>query len=491
MNFSIFLSHQWKSFWRARNANRSLLLQFIVGFFYGIIFLEIAGLGIALPFFIEEFMPGKEPVALFCSYIFYYFLAGLLVRFQFQELPTLSIQPYLSQNIKRSSMLRFLNTRSLFHFINFLPLFIFIPFTIVQIAPAYGVLPSICFLISIYALVINNHFLNLLIKRKSISNSWWFAGIVLLIATLKALDYFKLLSFNKFSTIVFVAVLQNPWLCIVAIAIATATFISCNNYLRSHLYIEELINDKKLNRAKNYSFLNRFGDLGDIIALDLKLIFRNKRPKSLVIMSVVILLYGFIFYPQYLKTGNYSMLFLFALFITGLFISNYGQFLFSWQSSHFDGMMSYNFNIKQYIKAKFALFVTVCSLQFLLASFYGLLGWQILPIQLAAFLYSIGINSFVTIYAATYNYRYLNLTKSSKMNFQGVGAVQWLQSLLISFGPVLVFYLLNRLGGYWVAVISICLFGITGLLFHNLIIDWLSKQFNIRKHRILEGFREK
>src|SRR5665647_3656527 len=99
------------------------------------------------------------------------------------------------------------------------------------------------------------------------------------------------------------------------------------------------------------------------------------------------------------------MLFLFALFITGLFISNYGQFLFAWQSSHFDGMMSYNINMKQYIKAKFLLFVTVCSLQFLMASFYGFMGWRILPIQLAAYLYSIGVNTFVTIYAATYNYK--------------------------------------------------------------------------------------
>ena len=102
--------------------------------------------------------------------------------------------------------------------------------------------------------------------------------------------------------------------------------------------------------------LDKYGDVGEMIALDLKLIFRNKRPKSLVILSGVILLYGFIFYPRYLQTGNFTMLFLFALFITGLFISNYGQFLFAWQSSHFDGMMSYNINMKQYIKAKFLLF---------------------------------------------------------------------------------------------------------------------------------------
>lgn len=490
MKLSTFLSHQWLSFWRARNANRSLVLQIILGIFYLFIFLEVAGLGIALPFYIREAVPGKDPIVLFCSYIIYYFLIGLLIRFQMQELPSLSIQPYLAQNIKRSSMLRFLNARSLVHVINFLPLFVFIPFTIVIIAPAYGGITALCFLIAMLSLVVNNHFLNMYIKRKSASNSWWFVAIVLLLTGFKALDYFKLISFEKSSAQIFIYLLQHPWLCIFAVAITCITFFINNNYLRSHLYIEELVSEGKLKAGKSFAFLDRFGDIGDIIALDLKLIFRNKRPRTLIILSGVILLYGFMFYPQYLRSQNYSMLFLFALLITGLFISNYGQFLFSWQSSHFDGMMCYNMNMKQYIKAKFSLFLTVCSLQFLIASLYGFMGWKILPIQLAAFLYSIGVNTFVTIYAATYNYKYLNLSKSSSMNFQGVGAIQWLQSLFISFGPVLVFFLLNKFIGFWVAIISICTVGIAGLVLHELIINWLVNQFNIRKHKILEGFRE-
>src|SRR5450432_1797761 len=109
MTLAVFLSHQWLSFWRGRNVNKNLALQIIVGLFYFIIFLEIAALGIALPFLLKEFFPGKDPTGIFTSYIIYYFLAGLLARFQLQELPSLSVQPYLIQNIKREYMLRFLN----------------------------------------------------------------------------------------------------------------------------------------------------------------------------------------------------------------------------------------------------------------------------------------------------------------------------------------------------------------------------------------------
>ena len=241
MKLSTFLSHQWISFWRARNANKSLALQIILGIFYLFIFVEVAGLGIVLPYLIQESFPGKDPVVLFCSYIIYYFLIGLLFRFQLQELPSLSIQPYLAQNIKRSSMLRFLNVRSLFHVINFLPLFVFIPFTVVIIVPAYGGLVAICFLMAMFSLVLNNHFLNMYIKRKSVSNSWWFLAIVIILAVFKALDYYKLVSFEKSSAQIFIYLLKHPLLCIIPIAVAVTTFLFHNGYLRSHLYLEELV----------------------------------------------------------------------------------------------------------------------------------------------------------------------------------------------------------------------------------------------------------
>ena len=77
------------------------------------------------------------------------------------------------------------------------------------------------------------------------------------------------------------------------------------------------------------------------------------------------------------------------------------------------------------------------------------------------------------------------------MNFQGIGALQWLQSLGISFGPVLIFFVLNKFLGFWAAIIGISSIGLAGLLLKDKIIKWLVQQFIIRKHKILEGFRER
>ena len=491
MTLSTFLKHQWLNFWRSRNANQSFVFKIIIGIFYLLIFLEIAGLGIYLPSLLEESFPAKDPIYLFCSYIIYYFLIGLLVRFQLQELPTLSIQPYLTQNIKRSIMLRFLNVRSIIHFINFLPLFVFIPFTVVDIVPVYGVAVAIAFLMAMFALVINNHFLNMFIKRKSVNSSWWFLGMILFIALIKGLDYFKILSFEQASAKIFIYLLQHAWLCVIPISLAFYTYFISNKYLRSNLYLEELVSERKLKYSKNYSFLDKYGDVGTIIALDLKLIFRNKRPRSLMIMSSLILLYGFIIYPKNLQTDNYYMAFFGAQLITGIFIVNYGQFLFAWQSNHFDGMMSYNINMKQYLKAKFSLFVLVSSMQFLFVSFYGFLNWRVLPIQVAAFLFNIGINSFMIMYLATYNYKYLNISKSASMNRQGTDSSQILQGIIVAFMPTLLFFLFNKFAGFWITIIVISILGIAGLIITPITINWLAGQFQTRKHKILEGFRER
>ena len=491
MTLSIFIQHQWLNFWRSRNASKSVFFQIIIGIFYLLVFVEIAGLGISLPYILADSFPAKDPIFLFCSYIIYYFLIGLIIRFQLQELPTLSIQPYLTQNIKRSFMIRFLNVRSFLHFINFLPLFIFIPFTIVDIVPVYGVTVAVSFLAAMFALVVNNHFLNMYIKRKSVNSSGWFLGMVLFIAIIKGLDYFKILSFEQTSARLFIYLLQHSLLCAIPILLAFTTFFLNNNYLKSNLYLEELVRERKLKLSKNYSFLNKYGDMGTIIALDLKLIFRNKRPRSLMIMSSIILFYGFLIYPKNLQADNYYVAFFAAQLMIGIFIVNYGQFLFAWQSSHFDGIMSYNINMKQYLKAKFLLLVTVSTIQFLLVSFYGFLNWKVLPIQVAAFLFNIGINSFMIMYLATYNYKYLNISKSASMNRQGTGSSQILQGILVAFMPTLVFFLFNKFAGLWVTIIVISILGIAGLIIKPIIINWLAGQFQLRKHKILEGFRER
>ena len=141
------LSHQWKAFWRSRSAGKNLAAQIVMGFVILYLLACAIVLGFSFRHLLPELFPGQDVIKVFCGLILYYFLGDILMRFLIQELPVLSVQPYLAQNIRRRQLVRFLNVRSIFHFLNLLPIFIFIPFVITVIGPAYGPLPTACFVI--------------------------------------------------------------------------------------------------------------------------------------------------------------------------------------------------------------------------------------------------------------------------------------------------------------------------------------------------------
>jgi hypothetical protein len=486
------LSHQWKSFWRSRSAGKSIAVQIIMGLVV-LYFLSVAiGAGIFLKEFIHDSFPKEDPVRVFSGGILYYFSFDILMRFMWQDLPTLTIQPYLIQNIRRSQLIRFLNIRSLFNVINLLPPVLALPFILRQIGPEYGETVMLAFVVSILFLTAFNHFFILYIKRKTILNSWWMVGFFLVVALFGLGDYYHVFSLSHASEIVFIQLISRPALCLMTVVLAIGAFVNNYYFLYNNLYLEDIGKKDKRKTGADYAFLDRFGAIGELIALEIKLMLRNKRPRTILIMSGVFIFYGFIFYkPQYIEHGRWGFLLVGAVFVTGIFISNYGQFLFAWQSGNFDGLMSCRLSVRIFIKSKFVLFTVVCTTQLLLATFYGLLSWKLIPLQVAAYFYNIGIQSVVAVYFATRSYKAIDITRKAAFNYQGLGASQWIYVLLIFAIPVLIYLPFEWLGDPWTGVLVLGVIGLISLLLQEWWIGILSREFVKRKYLILEGFREK
>ena len=440
---------------------------------------------------LTQFYPHQDIAKVFCGFILYYFLADQLLRFMMQNLPTLTIQPYLVQNIKRRELIKFLNVRSLFTLLNLLPFVLFIPFTVVVIVPKYGLPASLGFIISILALTFFNHFTILYIKRKSIVNSWWYVIFFAIIGFFAVADYFHWFSFSRLSTAVFTGLLTHPLLNLFCIAMAVFAYSNNYRFLLKNLYLEDIAQKDKKKESADYAFLNRFGDVGDLISLDIKLILRNKRPRSTMMLTVAFLFYGFIFYKdKYIRENWWGMLLFGGIFITGVFVSNYGQFLFAWQSAHFDGLMAGTLSVKKYIRSKFVLFTAVCTLILLLSSFYGFISWKLLVVELAGYLYNVGAHTVIAVYFATRSYAGIDIGRGTTFNYQGMGAEKFLYTLVVLLVPMFIYWpfalLLTPLAG----VIAVAVLGLVSLLLRNWWIDVLTKEFFKRKYKILDGFRE-
>jgi hypothetical protein len=205
-----FLDHQWKAFWRSKNKGGTIATQI----FIGIIVVYLLGvaffLGFGMEAFITQFFPGKDVFTVFNGVILYYFAVDFLMRMQLQELPTLSVVPYLHLKIPKKKIVNFLNTRALFSAFNVLPLFLFLPFCATAISGVYDSFTALMYVISILSLTVFNNYAALYIKRRSIQNLKIVPLVLLLIIALGLLEYFKVFSISAISNQVFGFVTFSP-----------------------------------------------------------------------------------------------------------------------------------------------------------------------------------------------------------------------------------------------------------------------------------------
>jgi hypothetical protein len=404
-----------------------------------------------------------------------------------QELPTLRVQPYLHLPVRRNIIVGYLAFTALFSFFNLWPIILFFPFIFKVIAPVSG-LAALGFIISILAISIFNNYLALYIKRKANLNGWVFIIATVVLGLIVAGDFaWHVYSIKAVSYSFFGHLLTYPALALVPIAMAAGMYLLNFIYLKQNLYLEELSRKKaSYKTSTEYPFLDRFGSIGDQVANEIKLILRNKRPRSAFVMSAVFLFYGLIFYsnPQF-ANSDWPRLFV-GMFITGFFIISYGQFLYSWQAAHFDGLMVSKVSFTDFLKAKYLLFTAVSTATFILTTPYAYFGWRTVLIHFIMYLWNLGV-----LYFANRNAKRIDLSKGASFNWEGVGATQLLLSFPLLLAPYVIYipFAVLHLQNAGLAVMAIM--GIAGILTRSFWLDKLVQDFYKRKYTITEGFRNK
>ncbi|MFA4867268.1 MAG: DUF5687 family protein [Pedobacter sp.] len=489
---AVFLGHQWKAFWRSRNKGSSIAANIFIGLAILYLLVLAIGIGVGMEMIIEKVFPGKDTIFVFNGFILYYFAVDFIMRMQLQELPTLSVAPYLHLKISRDKLVNFLNIRSSFTAFNILPLFIFIPFCCTAIAAIHSVFAAFMYVVTILSICIFNNYVVMYVKRLTTLSIKAILLVVLAISVVAAMEYFKIFSISAVSNAVFGFIALYP-ISGFTFTIAAILVLMLNKaYLKRNMYLEELNTAEVKKMSTDYPFLDRFGSVGVLTALELKLILRHKRTRTMVFMTLFFLFYGLIFYRQDLIDQDRINTIIFAaVFMTGTSISMYGQFMFGWQAAHFDGLMANKINLKDFITSKLLFFTAISSIVMLITCLYGLISWKILYIQLATYLYNIGIGTIIILYFATRNSKAIDLNKRGTFNNQGVGASQFIMVIPYFVLPY-VFYLPFSYYGhpYW----GISCLGLAGIIFlstRNFWITFLVKELNKRKYKIGEGFRER
>ncbi|AKQ47048.1 hypothetical protein TH63_17630 [Rufibacter radiotolerans] len=491
----LLLSHQWKESTRSSVWQKNLAINLVLGFFILLLLSYVVLLSLFLDKILEAGWPDEDPVELVNRVLLYYFLFDLGFRFLMQELPVLGIQPYLHLPVGKSKLVHFVLWKSLSSLFNFLPLLLFIPFALKLLPEVYGLGGAWSWVAGLFLLTLVNNYLTLYFKRQLVEKPFVTGGFLLAVVALAAINYLGYISLGAASGAFFNALGTNAVWVLVPLVLLVAVYLLNYRFLVAHTYPEEMRIRKaaKVGDSSEIGFLQRFGELGTLIGLELKLIMRHKRPKSTILMAVLFMAYGFLFYTNKIYTNGFAMLIFPGIFMTGFMMLSYGQFVPGWQSAHFDALLTKRLSPYTFYLGKFWMFVPACTVAYLVTLLYGLMpaaGGKIMLINTACFLYNIGINTFVVLYLSTYNKKRIDLSKSASFNWQGVGASQFIMMLPAMLLPILLYFAFSLLGNPWWGIAALAVAGLLGFLFHKQLLGVVVKRFQQEKYTIAAGYRQ-
>jgi hypothetical protein len=256
------------------------------------------------------------------------------------------------------------------------------------------------------------------------------------------------------------------------------------------MFINLLSGKQKEEKIGDYSWLDKLGENGRFIALELKLIWRNKRPRSVAMMTLIMLFYGLLVYKD--QHGQEPPEFIFILggiILVGMFSISYGQFFPAWHSNYFSMLMCQRLTMKQFLRSFYMLVTVVSVTCYFITLPYALMYPKVIYTHLAMLLYNLGVNIPIMFWVGLYSKKRLDLSQSSAMNYQGVSATQWLGAMPLMLGPISLFYLFKlafgTIGGY----IGLGILGFIGIVFHSVIIDYFSKRYLKQKHQLIKNYK--
>lgn len=485
-----FIRLEWKQFFRASYFQKGIaikILLILAALYFGGAALM---LGVGLFFIAKKVVPGIDPIEKVNNFIIYWFLFEMVFRFFMQQLPVMNVKPLMTIPIKRNTVIHYLLGKTSFSFFNFLAIFLFLPFCIVLLFKGYAVLNVLCWFLSIVFLTLSVNYLNFLINK----NNTIFYIIATLLFALIGLEYYGVFAVSKPIGVAFNALYSQPYLMIIPLLLVVGLYYANFIYIRKGFYLDDAVSKKiKEVNATDLSWMDRFGSVAPFLKNDIKLIWRNARPKQVMMMSFLFLFYGLIFYTQDVYKEMPAFLAFASMFVTGGFLMSFGQLVPSWDSEYYKLLMSQNIPYRQYLESKWYLMVFAVTLSFILSIPYLYFGWKIFGMIAAGAVFNVGLNSFITLFGGALNRVPIELNVKAKAfsNTNGFNPTQMLIAMPKILLPIILFYIPYKLISFEAGLIAIALSGVLGIVFKNQIFSFIESIYQKGKYKTIAAFAEK
>ena len=278
-----------------------------------------------------------------------------LMRFPFQKTPAQEVKPYLLLPVKRNRLIDFLLIRSGLNGFNLIWLFFFVPFAIISITRFYGITGVLTYSIGIWLLMVLNNYWFLLCRTLMNERIWWIILPILAYGSIAAGMFIPDNSpLFDWSVDLGEGFILGHLLTFTGVFAAIVVLWFINRGLMIKLIYNEInkVEDTKVKHVSEYKFLDRYGEIGEYMRLELKMLLRNKVCKT-ALRTVFLVVIAFTcilsFTEAYDGQGMKSFIMVYNFVIFGiLFLSS----LMSSEGNYIDGLMSRKESIYTLLRAK-------------------------------------------------------------------------------------------------------------------------------------------
>lgn len=464
-----------------RDTNRAATVFTFIGVGFVCIYLIVLGAALGL----AAAEDGENVISIV---MFPVLLMDFFMRVGMQQTPSMLLKPYLLMPVRRSYVIdcflltTFANANSLVW------LALFLPYSFITVCGGTGLFTALAVLFTCQLLISINGLWYLVVRTLATRNVLWWAlpvvvyggigGLTLLVGLPDALDMCFCYSFTPVSISVYVLLLAG-------------LFAIARRIVGRFSYEETAKTDNvKMKTVSQFTFLNRYGLIGEYLKLEIKSTMRNKTVRSRFLQSIsvitllsLILAYTDVYDARY--SGNAWCLYCFALIgVTNL------SWLMGAEGNYIDLLMVHDENIYTLLKAKYYFYCAVLLLPALILLPTVISGKYSVMMILAYVFMTSGVEYFLLFQLSVYNRQAMPLNARITGRGNAGNALQITTSVVVLVLPMIMALTVTTVFGETVGYAILTVIGLAFSLTNSLWLRNIYRRMMNRRHANIEGFHE-
>ncbi|MFT4605395.1 MAG: hypothetical protein ACI9W4_002134 [Rhodothermales bacterium] len=476
---------------RSFRAQGKLGSSIVMTLFGAYIAFTLFTLGAFLPVFVNEIRGEMTTHALVDRHTLSTLVGLFFLRFLLQKTPKVQVESFLHLPFPRWLLVGFFCAASVFSAHNIFPLIFAVPYAVTQLAPIFGVLGAAQWVAALVGALLVSNFLNIYVRSQlTMHERKILFGLGAVLALTLTDEYLGGGVLGGLSMAVFGEMHWPSWMLAVAIlSVVVGTGMLASGALLESLRREDPPAAPMAEAGRLHDLAERWDLAGHLIWLELRMMWRNRRPRHYLVVSLMFSTVYLIFLLA--SPGIFDGVALGAvigLFASGGFALNYGQLMFSWDSNYMEGLMARSVDTRTLTRSKTIVLQGSCLVLFIVSMpVFMVFRPDLIPLHVAFLFYNAGITTQVILELATRNREGIDLGKSGGFfNYEGFSAKHWLWFLPTAVPPTILLMVFRDTPNLaWSILAGV---GLVGLLTTELWTRRHARRVSRRKHAMLSGF---